>query len=120
MDLTDSVTTFLKSIDYSLLIPVFGAFITLIILAKLRNLAAALTAYWAICRDKDLRVGGVYRFSTSTGSKIGVLTRWDFHYVRFRFVDHYERIPNSQLAYGGLQIVKIDPGEEADKELSNE
>lgn len=116
MDINDSVTTFLQSIDWSLLWPIIGGLIAFIIVLGLKGFADKLLCYWAIKRDKDLRVGAVYRFSTSTGSKIGILTRWDFGYTRFRFKDHYERIPNKELANGRLQIVKIDPCEELTEE----
>ena len=112
MEITTDVVNFFESIDYSLLIPVLAGFVGFMVVLKLKSLAECFSAYLSIKFDKDLRPGSTYRFSTSTGHKIGTLTRWDFKFTRFRFCDHYERIPNRDLADGRLAIVRIDPSEE--------
>ena len=111
MDFSASVITFFESIDFSLLLPVLGALVAFLVVLRLKQFVENLAAFLSVKRDKDIRIGSLYRFGTSTGHKIGVLTRWDFKYTRFRFDDHYERIPNRDLAHGRLAIVKIEPSE---------
>ena len=114
MDISASIITFFESIDFSLLLPVLAGVVTFLIVLRLKQFVENLAAFLSVRRDKDIRVGSHYRFGTSTGHKIGVLTRWDFKYTRFKFCDHYERIPNRDLAGGRLAIVKIDPSEGVD------
>lgn len=110
----EPVTQLIDSIDWDLIKTIGGGFIAFTIIMKLRTFSGDLLTWWAVKTDKDIRIGSVYRFSTYTGFKVGVLTAIDFRYCRFKFSDHFERIPNRDLAYEKLQVVRINPGENED------
>ena len=115
MDIENSLSTFIASIDFTLLSPLITAMIGIFIILQIRSFLSKFTNWLSVYWDKDLRVGSIYRFQTSTGHKKGVLTRIGFSYCRFRFQDHSTRFPNERLVNGTLSIVNLDPDEYYDR-----